>query len=106
MSIQVRLFGSLKDRAQRLDESGYVGISEIDADARTIRDIISSLGLEELEVSHTFLNFEYSDLDAEVDDGDRVGIFPRDMALLYRWYLKGGMRKTYASGKIKRGDSQ
>ncbi len=106
MSIQVRLFGSLKDRAQVLDESGYVGLSEIDADVRTIRDILSVLGLEELEVSHTFLNFEYSDLDADVKDGDRVGIFPRDMALLYRWYLKGGMKKTYASGKTRREDGQ
>jgi len=103
MAVEVRLFGKLKERAQRLDESGYVGISELSPDGiKTLGDVLASLLLREEEVSHTFLNFEYSDLDAQVGDGDRVSIFPRDMALLYRWYFKGGMKKTYASGKVRK----
>jgi len=103
MPIEVRLFGDLRTKGQRLDESGYVGVIDIsENDVGTVRDIMSMFGLEELDVSHIFINFNYSEIDAPVKAGDRVGIFPRDMALLYRWYFEGGLNRTYASGKISR----
>ncbi len=107
MSIEVRLFGELKRKAERLDDSGYVGKIEIGADdASTVEDILSFLDLEESDVSHMFVNFKYSDLDTAVREGDRVSIFPRDMALLYRWYFKGGLERSYKIGKTRRGRSE
>ena len=35
-----------------------------------------------------FLNGEYSNLSRPVRDGDRLGIFPYDMQLLYKWHFK------------------
>jgi molybdopterin converting factor small subunit len=59
----------------------------------TISDIIRRIGipLEELG-SNIFLNGEISALDRKVKDGDRLGLFPDDMQLLYRQYFprKGG----------------
>jgi molybdopterin converting factor small subunit len=103
MPIQVRLFGDLKQRGDRMDESDSVGLIDIDdPDVTTIADVLSYLDLGEEEVSHTFLNFEYSDLDTRVKEGDRLSIFPRSMALLYRWYFRGGMKRSYASGQTRK----
>jgi hypothetical protein len=37
--------------------------------------------------TNIFLNGELSGLGRKVIDGDRLGIFPDDMQLLYRWYF-------------------
>jgi molybdopterin converting factor small subunit len=101
--VQVRLFGTLKGKAPKLDDSGYVGIVELPiGDIGTINDILKILKVDEMETSHIFLNHEYTELSSSVKDGDKVGIFPRDMALLYRWYLKGGMKRSYATGEKAR----
>ena len=89
MTIDVRLFGNLKERAPELDGSGYVGILRIEGDeVETIGDIMRFLDLSEDDVSHLFLNHEYSSPRRPVSDGDGVSIFPRDMALLYKWYFR------------------
>ncbi|MFP4545477.1 MAG: MoaD/ThiS family protein [Methanomassiliicoccales archaeon] len=86
--ITVKLFGRLMDRAERTDDSGYVGFAEVPGDeVGTIREIMDRLGLKEGETSHLFLNHDYSGPDRPVKDGDLVAIFPRDMALLYKWYF-------------------
>ncbi|HUV24839.1 MAG TPA: hypothetical protein VMW26_05375 [Methanomassiliicoccales archaeon] len=103
MTVQVRLFGELKGKAPKLDDSGYVGIVELPiGDIRTINDILIILKVDEMETSHIFLNHEYTELSSSVKDGDKVGIFPRDMALLYRWYFKGGIKRSYATGEKAR----
>ncbi len=65
---------------------------EVEGDA-TISDIIRRIGIPPAELgSNIFLNGEISALDRKVKDGDRLGIFPDDMQLLYRQYfpMKGG----------------
>lgn len=53
-----------------------------------VEDIIHRIGIPLNEVgSNTFLNGEYSGLRRKVQDGDRLGIFPDDMQLLYKWYF-------------------
>ena len=52
-----------------------------------------SIGIPPEELGRNiFLNGEISALDRTVKDGDRLGIFPDDMQLLYRQYFprKGG----------------
>ena len=52
-----------------------------------IRDVVAALGIRPDEVSHLFLNAEYSAASRRVKPGDRLAIFGRDMALLYRQYF-------------------
>jgi molybdopterin converting factor small subunit len=65
---------------------------EVEGDA-TISDIIRRIGIPPEELGRNiFLNGEVSTLDRKVRDGDRLGLFPDDMQLLYRQYFprKGG----------------
>jgi len=73
----------------RLDEvTGSIGKITIDTKGETtIEGILRLLGIRKKDVSHIFLNREYSDLERKVKDGDRLALFPRDMALLYKWYF-------------------
>ena len=88
MGVRVKLFGVLKDKAQRLDRSGMVGIVMVEEGrAKTISDILSLLNLKVEETSHLFVNNDYCGPMRTVRDGDTVAIFPRDMALLYKWYF-------------------
>ncbi len=89
MKVKVIMYGGLKKKAAEVDEStGTIGKTEIDIRTRTtIADLLDRLDIEEKDVSHIFLNREYSDLSREVEDGDRLALFPRDMALLYKWYF-------------------
>ncbi|MCW3988766.1 MAG: MoaD/ThiS family protein [Candidatus Bathyarchaeota archaeon] len=59
----------------------------------TISDIIRRIGIPPEELGRNiFLNGEVSALDRKVKDGDRLGVFPDDMQLLYRQYFpkRGG----------------
>lgn len=53
----------------------------------TIGGVLARLGIDPGQVSHLFLNGEYSGVRRRVWPGDRLGVFPRDMALLYRQYF-------------------
>jgi len=53
----------------------------------TIRDVLASLAINPEEVAHLFLNGQYSAAGRRVRPGDRLAIFGRDMALLYRQYF-------------------
>jgi len=50
----------------------------------TVHDVFLRLGIDPREVSHVFVNAQYSSPQREVKGGDRLGIFPRNMAVLYR----------------------
>ncbi len=52
-----------------------------------IESILQRLGIDPGEVSHLFLNPEYSGPWRRVQSGDRLAIFPREMGLLYRQYF-------------------
>jgi len=89
MTIKVVLYGDLKEKADKIDTKTHtIGTSQLEADKiNTISDVLTRLNIDEDEVSHIFLNRDYSALEREVHDGDRLALFPRDMALLYKWYF-------------------
>ena len=89
MVLKVRLYGGLKDKADSFDrESQSIGLLEIESDGiDEVRDILDRLKIDHDEVSHIFVNREYSALKRMIEDGDRVAFFPKDMALLYKWYF-------------------
>ncbi len=58
-------------------------------DGDPIRRIVERVGIPMDELGRNiFLNGEYSGLDRRVKDGDRLGIFPDNMQLLYRQYFE------------------
>jgi len=86
--IEVHLYGKLRrftanqDPAQ--DSTVNVPVKQGDA----IEDIIRRIGMPLEEIGNNiFLNGEYSALERRVNDGDRLGIFPDNMQLLYKWYF-------------------
>ncbi len=85
--INVRLFGELKSIAPGLDKSGIIGLMEVGEDLGNIQELLDYLGLDLEQTSHLFLNGDYSGPGRPIEDGDTVSVFPRDMALLYKWYF-------------------
>ena len=88
-TIEVHLFGKLRRFTENRDSSResviHVPVEEDDA----IADIIERIGIPAEEVgSNVFLNGEYSATTRQAKAGDRLGIFPDDMQLLYKWYFR------------------
>ena len=85
---EVHLYGKLRRFSQQKDQKResivFVKIEKGD----TIKDVVKRLNIPLNEVgSNIFLNGEYSGLTRPVKEGDRLGLFPDDMQLLYRWYF-------------------
>jgi len=91
--IEVHLYGKLRRFSENQDPRRESVIQVPAEDGDTIESVIRRIGIPMSEVgSNIFLNGEYSKLTRRVEDGDRLGLFPDDMQLLYRWYFvrKGG----------------
>ncbi len=87
--IKVHLYGKLRRFSDSQDPKGE-SIVIVDADeGDTIKDVIELIGIPVREIGrNVFLNCEYSELTRPVEAGDRLGLFPDDMQLLYRWYFQ------------------
>jgi len=86
--IEVHLYGKLRRFTDNQDPSRDSIILVPYQPNDSIRDIIQRIGIPLEEVgSNIFLNGEYSALERKVKDNDRLGIFPNDMQLLYKWYF-------------------
>ena len=86
--IKVHLYGKLRRFSENQDprKESIVLIRVEEGD--TIEDIIKRIGIPMSEMgSNIFLNGEYSRLTRRVRRGARLGLFPDDMQLLYRWYF-------------------
>ena len=88
MPILVKLFGDLRKKAQP-DTSGSLPLKfNINSDNLfRVSDILKKYSIEENEVTHIFVNGSYSGFTKKVKSGDVVAIFPRNMAVLYKWYF-------------------
>lgn len=86
--VEVHLYGKLRRFTDNLDPARDSIISVPVKKGDTIEDIVKHIGIpfEELG-SNIFLNGEYSALERKVKDGDRLGIFPDNMQLLYKWHF-------------------
>ena len=86
--IEVQLYGKLRRFAQQkkpTEESVvYVPFSE----DLTIEKVIKTIGIPIEEVGkNLFVDGEYSEISRKIKNGQRIGIFPDDMQLLYKWYF-------------------
>ncbi len=87
MRIEVHLFGKLKELFPKVKSGGSLQLIIKIKNQNTIQDIVEKIGISPKEIRHAFLNYQYSSLDRKVKDGDRLALFGRDMALIYRQYF-------------------
>jgi molybdopterin converting factor small subunit len=86
--IEIHLYGKLRRFADKQDPTGDSILHIPVDDGETIEDIIRRIGIPHDELGRNiFLNGTLSALSRKVKDGDRLGLFPRDMSLLYRQYF-------------------
>jgi len=86
--IDVHVYGKLRRFAAHRDVQSVSIIHVAWQPQDSVRRVVGRIGIpiEELG-SNMFLNGHYATLDAPVADGDRLGLFPDDMQLLYKWYF-------------------
>jgi len=104
--ISVHLYGKLRRFAASADPTSESVVEVAWEGPGTIADLVKRLGIpiEELG-SNLFVNGRYATLETHVDDGDRLGLFPDDMQLLYKWYFSPNSSND-AEGASRPGDSR
>ena len=85
MSITVKLYGELRERIKEIEqEKGLPATLHIEiGDFHSILDILNKLKIDERELSHIFLNGVYTGSGTQIKNGDRIGLFPTNMALIF-----------------------
>ncbi len=85
MPILVKLYGKLRENVMDVDlEKGFpVTLTIEESSAQYVYDIVEKFAISEDEISHIFVNRKYCGIGKEVKDGDRVGLFPKNMALMF-----------------------
>jgi len=85
MAILIKLYGKLRENVKDvgLEKGLPVTYSIEDNSIHFIYDILEKYGINGNELSHIFVNGRYSGIGKEVRDGDRVGLFPKNMALMF-----------------------
>ncbi|MFO7794964.1 MAG: MoaD/ThiS family protein [Promethearchaeati archaeon] len=90
MNVRVKIFGNLKKKLDLKDDGAGIPTIiniEFENDSAIIKDLFDKLSLDIEETSHIFVNGDYAGLKRKIREGDTIAIFPRDMALLYKWYF-------------------
>jgi hypothetical protein len=88
MELEVHLYGRLRRFTENTDPRRQSVIRVSVARGETIRRILERNGIPVAEVgTNIFLNGEYSSIDRVVKKGGRLGVFPDDMNLLYKWHF-------------------
>jgi len=86
--IEVHLYGKLRRFTDNLDPARESIVKVKIKKDDTIGDVVRRIGIPDNELGpNIFLNGEYSALTRKVKNGDRLGLFPDDMQLLYKWYF-------------------
>jgi len=85
MTILVKLYGKLRENVKDVDlEKGLpVTLKIEESNVHIVNDIVEKFAIREDELSHIFINGKYCRIGKEVRDGDRVGLFPKNMALMF-----------------------
>ncbi|MFX1420148.1 MAG: MoaD/ThiS family protein [Promethearchaeota archaeon] len=89
MPIYLKLFGDLRKKTDpNIKGSLSLKLEIDDSKISKVEDILKMFNIDNSEVYHIFVNNVYAGLKKNVKAGDRVSLFPRNMALLYKWYFK------------------
>ncbi len=85
MSILVKLYGKLRENVKDVDlEKGLpVTLNIEESNVHFVYDIVEKFAISKDDLSHIFVNGKYCGIGKEIRDGDRVGLFPKNMALMF-----------------------
>lgn len=89
ITVRVHLYGKLRKYTDNQDprESSTVDVQV--EEGTTIRDVLERFGVLVDDVgTNIFLNGEYSSIDRSIESDSRLGVFPDDMNLLYKWHFR------------------
>lgn len=85
--VEVHLYGKLRRYSEQSDPCKD-SVLTIDGDGKTVLQIIKAIGIDISEIgSNIFVNGAYSSMSRVLHQGDRLGLFPDDMQVLYKWYF-------------------
>jgi hypothetical protein len=89
ITVQLHLYGKLRKYTDN-ENPRKESLMEIQVkEGTSIREILEKKGISINEVgSNIFLNGEYSSIDRPVQTDSRLGVFPDDMNLLYKWHFE------------------
>ena len=79
------MYGKLRENVKDVDlEKGLPFTLKIEeSNVHIVNDIVDKFAIREDELSHIFVNGKYCGIGKEVREGDRVGLFPKNMALMF-----------------------
>ncbi|MFX0042986.1 MAG: MoaD/ThiS family protein [Candidatus Hodarchaeota archaeon] len=85
MAITVKLYGDLRKRVKQEGfERGLPSTLTIKNNKfNTIFDILEKFKIKQSEISHIFVNGKYCGPGKTLGEGDRIGLFPKRMALMF-----------------------
>lgn len=83
----VYLYGKFREKVPGYTVEGDCVLQVDTGPEETIASIMERLKILPGEVAHIFLNHQYSTPSRKVRAGDRLAIFPVEMAVLYRQYF-------------------
>jgi hypothetical protein len=87
--LQVHVYGKLRRFARDADPRSESVIEIAHHAGDTVRAIVERIGIPLSELgANVFVDGRYADLASPVEDGARIGLFPDDMQLLYKWYFR------------------
>lgn len=81
--VEVHLYGKLRRFSNNQDPTHHSIVHIQAREADTINDILKRIGIPRDEVGNNiFLNGRYSNFERKVKNGDRLGVFPDNMAMV------------------------
>ena len=84
--IEIHVYGKLRRFADDPSPTSASVARVPHREGDTIRSVIDRLGIPPGELgSNLFLDGRYARQETPVPDGSRLGLFPDDMQLLYKW---------------------
>ncbi len=87
--VSVHVYGKLRRFARESDPRGESVILVLHREGDTVRSLVERIGIPLTELgANVFVDGRYADLASPVEEGARLGLFPDDMQLLYKWYFR------------------
>ncbi|MEN6369372.1 MAG: hypothetical protein ABFD77_06700 [Thermotogota bacterium] len=87
--IDVHLYGKLRRFAPGGSPKSDSVVSVPHREGDTVGSVVARLGIPDADLgANLFVDGHYADRHSPVPDGARLGLFPDDMQLLYKWYFQ------------------
>jgi hypothetical protein len=86
--LAIHLYGKLRRFAADSAPTAASVVTMQHEEGDTVSSVVQRIGVPPGELgSNLFVNGRYASPGSPVSDGDRLGLFPDDMQLLYKWYF-------------------